>query len=48
VQFLPLHQAKIDVTVSADQIRQAVASTKERAAVFAGRVSDEVFRASVQ
>jgi hypothetical protein len=45
---LPLEQAKVDKNVSAEQIRAAVASAKERAAVFAGRVSDEILRASVQ
>ncbi len=38
----------VDPTVTAEKIREAVEGIKDRAAVFAGRVSEEVLRASIE
>jgi hypothetical protein len=43
-----LRQPLVDENVTAENIREAVDATKERAAAFSGRVSDELLRASVE
>ena len=42
-----LSLAKVDQSVSADEIRKALAAAKQRATTFTGKVSDDVLRAIV-
>lgn len=42
-----LNLAKVDQSVSADEIRKALAAAQERATTFTGRVSDDVLRSIV-
>lgn len=44
----PLQHASVDRSVSADEIRSAVAAAQPRAAAFDGKVSDDVLRSSVE
>lgn len=41
-------QPLVDASVTAEKIHEAVDATKQRAAAFSGRVSDEVLRKSVE
>jgi len=42
-----LDLAKVNQSVSADEIRKALAAAQDRATTFTGRVSDDVLRAIV-
>jgi hypothetical protein len=42
------HKPLVDRKVTAEQVREAVNATKERAAAFTGRVSEDLLRTSVE
>lgn len=46
--ILQTGQSLVDPNVTREQIREAVAQSRERASTFAGRVSEEILRASIE
>lgn len=44
----PLSEAKVDLNVSREQIQRALEDVKKRTKAFAGKVSEDVLRASVR